>query len=217
MFEIITTIVDIMIALIGLFFVIIEARKSRKRNQKERIEEANCLELANQAGEIKQVISKIKEIQTALSASLEYPDAEKEYTSIMTDRLKTVIRVMHEDCKEVYFECEKAENKVREVYENLLKNESMFSLSLGFERIINVCRELVYELCPIREKMNWTYTRFQQETKKIGFYQCGNYTADDLAELEKLAKQMNETLSETYAILDNAYRYIRELEIKFSV
>lgn len=53
--------------------------------------------------------------------------------------------------------------------------------------------------------------------KKIGFYQCGNYTADDLAELEKLAKQMNETLSETSAILDNAYRYIRELEIKFSV
>ena len=216
MFETVTTLCDILIALVGLFFVVKEAAEIKKEKRKEKIEERNCLQLAREAASISGLIEKISESQKKLLIEPSFPDTESGFTTKVQKELFDAISVMGNECSDIYKECQKVKENIRSIYENLLKNESMFSLSIGFDRVINVCRPIVYNLSPMLENMDSIYVKMRGISRKVGFDQCGNFSQEDVKNFQEVFCAMAETLGEINELMQAAYPFIKELEIKFS-
>ena len=216
-FEIITAICDITIAAAGLFFVIKEAIEVKRQKNKENKEKETCLKLAQEATSISELICSIKTAKRKLEANISYSsNVDTKYTNEMTQELSDAISVAHIDCEKIHQECIKLVGKIRGIYENLLKNERMFSLSIGFERVIVACRPIVYNMESMIANLNNCYMAVHQITKKIGFYQAGNYNYDDIHDLCLVLKKMSNTLDEICILLEKVHPLVRELEIKFS-
>jgi len=207
MFEYISTIVDILIAAIGLFFVIRQAREDRLTKNKQEEEKRICLELASEAVKIEGLLTKMKDARKLVE------DYRRGYTSDYYEAVKKVTV----DYKEIYESVPLIQKEIYEIYKNLIRHESMFSLSIGFDRIINACRDVIYNMNIVN---NYYYDGYinpevHDLLKKIGYDQSGVVTEDDKQKLKNVLIRVIEEMDEKLKLLENAYPLIMELKIKF--
>ena len=106
---------------------------------------------------------------------------------------------------------------INSIYTNLLRNESMFSLSIGFGRIIDACRPVVYGMDEQLNNLNNKFIKLHGTTYKIGFHQCGNMTDEDVVTLQKNFEEMIYALIAISKLLEGIYPMVKELELKFSI
>ena len=206
MFEILATVFDLLIALVGLFFTIRQVICDFKAKRKEKAEEKCCYELAQKASKIRTLIESIKSSKNVMQ-KVDFSDPNK---------LFEAITVAHEGCGEIYHNCKKVKDDIEHIYAHLLKNESMFSLSIGFGRVIDACRPVVYEMDLHLSCLNEAYIALHNTTRRIGFHQGGKMTEGDSTTLEKNFEDMIEKLNTISELLEGVYPMIRELELKFS-
>jgi len=206
-FEYISTIMDILIAAIGLFFVIRQAREDRSIKNKQEEEKRICLELASEAVKIEGLLTKMKDAKKLVE------DYRRGYTSDYFAAVKKVTV----DCKEIYESVPLIQEEIYEIYKNLVRHESMFSLSIGFDRIINACRDCIYNMNIVNNYYydGYIYPEAHDLIKKIGFHQSGVATEDDKQKLKNVLIHVIDEMDEKLDPLEKVYPLIMELKIKF--
>lgn len=132
MFEIITTIAELVIALAGIFITILEARKAKKEKE---LDDALILIEQNLITSVSNTSlgEDFKLIYDSMSQVIDNNDPEG--WARLENKLPQIT------------ECYKAfVNGLRPIYKQLLKDESRFSLSYGFGRYIDAIRKIILSL-----------------------------------------------------------------------
>ena len=222
MFEIIATICDLTIAVVGLLFTIRQVHCDIKAKAKEKMEEKCCFELAQKSIEISKLINNIEnstEVMKMAAENIAIPSMQKNEEKLLkpSDQFFKAIQVAHHDCEEIYHKCIEVKADIDSIYTNLLRNESMFSLSIGFGRIIDACRPVVYGMDEQLNNLNNKFIKLHETTYKIGFHQCGNMTDEDVVTLQKNFEEMIYALIAISKLLEGIYPMVKELELKFSI
>ena len=216
MFDIITTIIDLVIAGIGIFFVIVEGRKSRKAKEKEAKEAKLCKELAQKASNIQGLIELIDKTAAKITAIYDNEEDLNDIDLLKLTDLVLQIKLIKQSGVDVTKE-------ITDIYYKLLKNEKLFSMSIGFDRTINMCRPIVYEFPQLFDSLmkdvdltaaiseHLSYSQLLAICEKDSGLLVSNIKSElkgfylNAACLSKINKMLKETIP-----------YIKEIEIKFS-
>lgn len=218
MFDTIATICDLTIATVGLFFVILEVLRAKKEKKKERIEREMCYGLVQQAKKTIDYITLISKAMNKINEDLVGLNADANNYLAMGD----IIDVSGNELSSIVSQGDELINDITLLYKNLIKNESMFSLSIGFERVIDSCRPIIYEFPILLEEVKQQTGTLSLMGNEFSGAQYLDISDKDSGSMQAFLtgktnnlKSAMKTLSKAKDMLNKAYIMIMELEIKF--
>ena len=122
--------------------------------------------------------------------------------------------------KKVVETSSQAYDSIFSLYKAMLKHESDFPLSKGFDRMINACRNFCYNsravITECRERVEILNTRYHE------IYSCVNKNGESFSleyrlELGKLTDDLQNTILKLYPLVVELAPYIFELNTKYDI
>ena len=215
-FNAVTVVSDIIIAFAGLVFTILEYRK--KKNEERRLEKEKEIigKMTEEIGTVNKGIEITNELINGFNEAYEM-------SRTTTDAGILINRFM-EPANEFVGQIQNVISSIEALYEELLRNESNFSLSYGFDRIINACRQILlvsstqdFSKLSLPYKLQY-YIKNAQDLKKEAeriMAAGGNLQPSDQENLGILTNNMYQMANSIELDLQTFRPYLIETKIKF--
>ena len=208
--EIVISLLALLIAVAEFWMLILEHRKINREKKEQEEKERLIATFAEQTSKIniatKTIVSAINTFQGYVKNPSD--DAGEMLNGIISKGKKVV-----ETSSQAY-------NSIFSLYKAMLKHESDFPLSKGFDRMINACRNFCYNsravITECRERVEILNTRYHE------IYSCVNKNGESFSleyrlELGKLTDDLQNTILKLYPLVVELAPYIFELNTKYDI
>ncbi|MBP3883915.1 MAG: hypothetical protein J6D54_03115 [Olsenella sp.] len=206
MWDAISVVCDLMIAFAGLLFTVREF--SERKKEKNKVEEekqviADLVGNLNKAGvasnALKKALARMSE-----AAELETTDAGKK------------VNIIIEGTSDAIESSRSLIEATQSLYSELLQNESRFSLSYGFERMIGACRKICFTFSPKVDLLENLHSILVKRSKEI-ITSGGTFTKQNAVEFGEYTAGIYKIERELLQDLKDFMPYLEEMKLKYNV
>ena len=207
--EIVISLLALLIAVAEFWMLILEHRKINREKKEQEEKERLIATFAEQTSKT----------NTATKTIVSAINTFQGYVKNPSDDAGEMLNGIISKGKKVVETSSQAYNSIFSLYKAMLKHESDFPLSKGFDRMINACRNFCYNsravITECRERVEILNTRYHEiyNLVKNGEPYLPKYNS----ELGKLTNDLQNTMLKLYSLIVELNPYIFELNTKYDI
>lgn len=207
--EIVISLLALLIAVAEFWMLILEHRKINREKKEQEEKERLIATFAEQTSKTNTATETIVSAINTFQGYVKNPsdDAGEMLNGIISEGIKVV-----ETSSQAY-------NSIFSLYKAMLKHESDFPLSKGFDRMINACRNFCYNsravITECRERVEILNTRYHEIDNLVKNGEP--FSVEYRLELGKLTNDLQNTILKLYPLVVELAPYIFELNTKYDI